>query len=165
MTPDFSGSSEISLSERRRRLQEKEETSLTCQIQKMDNRTTFIAILSLAALYEAFANQCTYSTFTGMKTLQDSVLESFIVDHYYNDCEYLCYKNPSKCLAANLVPDENDTFRCEFISLNSTTKLILEPNPKGKHISRLSGKNTTRSLWYCFVFRILSILINRLCEI
>ena len=66
--------------------------------------------------------------YTGMKTPHENSDGTFIVDHYYNDSEYLCYENPSNCVAASLIPAENEQFRCEFIRQNSKvndSKLVI----------------------------------------
>ena len=89
-----------------------------------------------------YSNQCIFSTARNVKTPNITVIESVIVKDFDNDCEFLCYKNPTRCIAANIIPLEDNTYLCEFVSVKVTSEYLsaFETNPNGKYISRTSGK-------------------------
>ncbi|KAK2139343.1 hypothetical protein LSH36_1848g00013 [Paralvinella palmiformis] len=73
-----------------------------------------------------------------LKSSNNSVTESHIVKDFYNDCEFLCYRNPTKCEAANIVVGDDSTYWREFVLLNTTRNklFVLVSNKNVKHISR-----------------------------
>ncbi|KAK2159722.1 hypothetical protein LSH36_147g01006 [Paralvinella palmiformis] len=85
-----------------------------------------------------YGNQYIFSTARNVKTPNITVIESVIVKDFDNDCEFLCYKNPTRCIAANIIPLEDNTYLCEFVSVKVTSEYLsaFETNPNGKYISR-----------------------------
>ena len=100
-----------------------------------------VLILLTTIWHEAYTNQCIFSTAHNLKAPNISVIESHIVENFYNDCEFLCYTNPDRCIAANVVRREDNTYSCEFVSVKVSRDYLslLESNPDGKYISRNAG--------------------------
>ena len=115
--------------------------------------TTFNCVLSVLMLLMMSwrgvrTNQCIFSTVNNLKAPNISVIETFIVTDFYNDCEFLCYENPSRCIAANVIPADDNRYLCQFISVKVTREYVsaLEPNPNGKYIFRSAGMCQIRNL-------------------
>ncbi|KAK2139316.1 hypothetical protein LSH36_1870g00001 [Paralvinella palmiformis] len=92
--------------------------------------------MSLITIWHVEADQCIFRTFNDVKTTTDNVTELFVVETYKRNCEFLCYKKPSQCVAANIVVSDATTYWCELVFFNSTKgkRLLLESNPNEKHI-------------------------------
>ena len=99
-----------------------------------------LAVFTIA-IHQVYTNQCIFSTASFLQAPSSTVLETFTIINFDNDCEFLCYKNPSRCVAANVVPSNGSRYLCQFVSVvvNSQYLAALEPNPKGKYIYRSAG--------------------------
>ena len=108
----------------------------------MADITYFMVFISLITYCGVLSNDCIFSTMFNLKSSNNSMTESHIVKDFYNDCEFLCYRNPTKCEAANIVVGDYSTYWREFVLLNTTRNklFVLVPNKNGKHISRSPGR-------------------------
>ena len=108
----------------------------------MADITYFMVFISLITYCGVLSNDCIFSTMFNLKSSNNSVTESHIVKYFYNDCEFLCYRNPTKCEAANIVVGDDSTYWREFVLLNTMINniLMLVPNQNVKYISRSSGR-------------------------
>ena len=97
-----------------------------------------VSMIVCALRHLVYGNQCIFSTARNVKTPNITVIESVIV----NDCEFLRYKNPTWCILANIIPLEDNTYLCEFVSVKVTSEYLsaFEMNSNGKYITRIAGK-------------------------
>ena len=103
---------------------------------------SLLAFLVLAiCFHEIRTNQCIFSTAALLKAPNSTVLETVTIADFGNDCEFLCYKNPSRCLAANVVRRRDENYTCQFVSVVVRSEYLaaLEPNPNGKYFYRSAG--------------------------
>ena len=101
-----------------------------------------VLMIVAATCHLVYGNECLFSTCRNVKAPNTTVIESVIVKDFDNDCEFLCYKNPTRCIAANIIPLEDNTYLCEFVSVKVTSEYLsaFEMNPNGKYITRIAGK-------------------------
>ena len=100
-----------------------------------------VCIFLATIWHQVGGDQCVFSTAVNLKAPNIIVNESFIVRDFNNDCEFLCYKHPTRCLAANLIPLQNHTYLCEFATMKVTSEYLsaLESNFGGKYFFRIPG--------------------------
>ena len=116
------------------------ENTATRQV-TMSCDAVLLMVFLTVAFRQIFADQCIFSTASFVKAPPSVVTESTVISNFEHDCEFHCYTNPSRCIAANVVPLPNGTYQCEFVSVKVTPdyRAVLEPNPGGKYIYVAAG--------------------------
>ena len=78
------------------------------------------------------------------------IIEQHLVTDFNRGCELLCYYNPDKCLAANVIPNQNGSYLCQFVDgvIKTENRMFLTDNMGAKYISRMDGKLLQNILCY-----------------
>ena len=84
---------------------------------------------------------CLFHRFLDVKTDDLTVLVSYLMADAGPTCEGLCIRNSDRCHAANVVPQPNGTYLCEFVTEWTSGEGVeqLLPNPGGRYVSRTTG--------------------------
>ncbi|KAK2157448.1 hypothetical protein LSH36_191g02039 [Paralvinella palmiformis] len=116
-----------------------------------------MVFISLITYCGVLSNDCIFSTILNLKSSNNSVTESHIVKDFYNDCEFLSYRNPTKCEAANIVVRDDSTCWRKFVLLNTTRNklFVLVPYQNGNIYHGAQVGNNLELLFISYLLKII----------
>ena len=67
---------------------------------------------------------CIFFTVMNRKMTSAYITQNHTVMKQADECEFLCYKNRDNCAGANVVPQPDGTYQCQFVSVAVQTQYI-----------------------------------------
>ena len=67
---------------------------------------------------------CIFFTVMNRKMTSAYITHNHTITTQADECEFLCYKNRDNCAGANVVPQPDGTYQCQFVSVAVQTQYI-----------------------------------------